>query len=528
MHRSITKLAAVAIACTLVLAACGGSEGSTGKPAGAAKASRGVASGEPTHGGTLEVGTFGESGSLDPARIATLGALDHPLMALYDTLLVMSDEGEVLPHIAEAMEANDDATQWVMTLREGVKFSDGSALDAEAVKANLLRHLDPEVKSASLNEVDDIQDMTVDSPLELTLDLKEPNSAFDVVFTTQVGMMMAPAALEPGYEVDSAPIGAGPFKFESWQRDNRMTLVKNEDYWQAGKPYLDRINFRPIPDGTTRLSSLRSSDIDVAVFIDDATFVAAEKEASLLTTTRRGNGGPIIVMNTERAPFDDQRVRRALAHAIDVDTLGQVLFAGEAVTANGPFSPDSPYYLEDNGYPEFDVEEAKRLIDEYVAETGNEVRFSMMLTSSPEPTKRAELLQGMWAAVGATLDIEPVDPADLVARMPQGDFDMVHRTLVDFFSPQPTLSRQYEGGSPGNVNRLVDPELDAAFAAGRAATTEEDRIAAYQEVSRRMGAEVTTLFTHHGITGSVHQKNVSLGDYFGLPSMHYADVAFTE
>ena len=238
-------------------------------------------------GGEIIVGTAGELASFDPAKLASVGTLAHPMTAVYDTLMRPSDKGTILPNIAKSMKPNTDLTVWTMVLNKGVQFSDGSPLDAAAVKANIDRHIRPETRSQGSFLLSGVRSVTVMDDVTVRFDLSAPNVSFDWTFTLQPGMIAAPSTLVAGYPIDTKPIGAGPFMVQTWQRDSQMVVVRNPKYWQKDRPYLDKITFRPVVDPLTRLASLRSNDIQLSTFIDQASLANASAVNSLAVEFNR-------------------------------------------------------------------------------------------------------------------------------------------------------------------------------------------------------------------------------------------------
>lgn len=478
-------------------------------------------------GGDLTVGTSGELVSFDPAKISGFGTLVHPLLAVYDTLLRLNADGTVRPNMAASMKPSTDFTMWTMQLNAGIRFSDGSVLDAAAVKANIDRHLDKSVKSQSASLLAGVTEMTIEDPTTITFHLSSPDVAFDSLFTLQPGLIAAPSTLVAGYDLDSKPIGAGPFVLQSWQRDSEMKLSRNTDYWQSGLPYLDTLTFRPVPDTLTRVSSLKSGDIQLSSFIDQTSIDSATDDKDLVVDAEYGNGGDVLFLNSRSGPLSDLRVRTALAQGLDLDAMNQVLFGGKMNVANGPFTTDSPYYVADNGYPTFDVSAAKAAIDAYQSETGQKVSLELAVNNVPDRIQLAQLLQSMWQAIDVEITITPLDPAEVSARFSSANFQIAVRNIPTFTEPEPLLSRWFYGSSPLNFSGLVSPQLDAAFDSGRTSSDSADRVSAYQEVSRQLATTLPVLWYAHGVRGYAHSVKLTLGPDNLQNVLWYEEIGFT-
>ena len=289
---------------------------------------------------------------------------------------------QIEPLLATSWEANDDATVWTFTLREGVTFHDGTPLDAETLKWNfdtLHNHEESrnyaDLQSFGVTGMEIVDDMTV------MYTLSEPNAAFPDLLRGDIGWPVSRQAWEAmgQEEFGQAPVGTGPFKFESWTRDDRLIVTRNEDYWFTTEdgdqlPYLDQIEFRPIPDDDSRTASLQSDDIQVLQTLRGPSVKAVQQmvtEGTHGASLFVGNTSSVTVINTLNPPLDDIRVRRALAMSNDQESMAAVRDDdGLVPPANGFFSQDSPWYSEKvaDAYPKYDPARSKELVDEYKAD----------------------------------------------------------------------------------------------------------------------------------------------------------------
>ena len=216
-----------------------------------------------------------------------------------------------MPNIATEVTSTDGIT-WTMKLRPGVKFTDGTPLDAEAVIFNMNFTKDPKNGSSLISLVPGIKSMRAVDPLTVEFVLTAPSGTFAETFARLPGQMMSPTAYRADPQgFSSKPVGAGPFMLESWLRDSKMVLVRNPTYWDAPRPYLDRIEIRIMTDHVTRGQSLVTGEIDLVV--NAAPIAAAVKGDSNNTTfPATGFGYNFIAPNQDRAPFNDLRIRQAI------------------------------------------------------------------------------------------------------------------------------------------------------------------------------------------------------------------------
>ena len=322
-RRSVVSLGAAAL--LLGAAACGGDDGDGGDSSGGAQSDEISEQGEPVSGGTIEVGLEAETNSWLPGE----GSFGNPgttvAYAIYDPLIKRSEDGELQPYLAESMEPNEDLSQWTLTLRPDVLFHDGTPLNAQALKTIFDTYLTAPTSNvattlAEVTSLEVVDDLTVRYVLE------GPNAAFPDVLTLAPGWPFSPtAAARFGPDAGANPVGTGPFRFVSWQRDSALEVERNEDYWQEGLPYLDGITFRPIPDEDTRLASLQSGDIHALQTLRQSTVARAREFDGVDNYEFLGNNSGVSLINTSRPPFDDVRVRQALAYSIDQPALIDVL-----------------------------------------------------------------------------------------------------------------------------------------------------------------------------------------------------------
>ncbi len=524
-RRTALRHLAVASAVCLLAAGCGGaksdesgSPGGTGGGAGGGGWERPVngfelgsaEAGEPQRGGKLVYGVEAESAAgfcLSEAQLAISGMM--VVRAFYDTLTVPNAEGGYSPYLARSVTPNDDHTEWDIVLRDGIRFHDGSPLTAEVVKNNLDAYrgrYEGRPSTLFLFVLSDIAETSVVDPLTVRVTTTRPWVSLPAfLFASSRLGIMAQAQLDAdGAACADRPIGTGPFEFESWTVNQKLTGKRNASYWQIAPdgepfPYVDEIEFRPMPDNTVRLNSLRSGEIDithdgegnkiVGPFADmvesgDANMVFSDAQAEL----------GFMMLNHRIAPFDDVRIRTAMAHATDREELTQRLHSGVQEVATGVFGEDSIGYLEDAGYPGHDVEAAKELVAEYVAE-GKDPSFTLLSTSDPITRTDAEGYQQRAAAVGITVRLQTVAQATLIENAIGGSYQAMLFRNYPGGEPDQNHVWWYGEGNPVNFGGWDDPELNALLDRGRETADPDQRRQIYQDVNRIMTSQVFALWT---------------------------------
>ncbi|TMC02868.1 MAG: ABC transporter substrate-binding protein, partial [Chloroflexi bacterium] len=320
------------------------------------------ASATPRSGGSLTFATESETNSFDPRQ----GAWDSTGLlyaaTVYDPLFMQAPDGTVKPYLARSITPNGDYTEWTISLRPGIRFHDGSPLDAATVRVNLDGSARAPLTGPYLFNV---TGMKVVDPLTLVVTMATPWVPFPFYLTRQIGYM---AGLKQLADTSgrARPIGTGPFLFGEWVPGDHFTATRNPSYWRPGLPYLDSITYRPIIDPHSRGTSLQAGDVDL-MHSSDSQSVADFRhrpgfhQVNDLDSVLGERDQSCIMLNTALPPLNDLRVRQALACATDRQRVIDTLFNGLTKPADGPFTQRSPYYGA-TGYPSYDLARAKRLV----------------------------------------------------------------------------------------------------------------------------------------------------------------------
>ena len=361
---------------------------------------------------TLVFGRGGDSTALDPA-ITTEGESFKVTKNIFETLVEFGPQDtEIYPGLATEWTTSDDGLTYTLKLREGVKFHDGTDFNAEAVVYNFERW-----KAGSAEQfyyynsqfAGIIDTVTAVDPYTVEFKLTRPLAPFLKNLAMSPFGIASPAAIEEyGDKFTENPVGTGPFKFQEWKRNDRITLVKNENYWDPEFPKLETIIFRSIPDNSARLNALMSGEVDLIDGVNYSDIPQIEANPNLQVFNRPSMNVAYLGLTVTREPFDNKLVRQAINHAIDKEAIISAFYEGAAQPAVNPMPPVIAGYNDEiKGY-EYDPEKAKELL----AEAGYPDGFEMELWAMPVPRpympngqKVAEAIQANLADIGITANI---------------------------------------------------------------------------------------------------------------------------
>lgn len=512
-YRTLKKsvLALLSITLLLLLAACGG-----GGSSGSGDASEDE--GEPVVGGTAQVVMIGEPRSLDPADLSNTFAHQAILgNALYGTLMINNVETLDIDYKMATDFSTTDGTTFNLALRPGLTFTDGTPLDAAAVKFNWDRLKDPALGSTSIRQAVQIASSEVVDPanLKVTLVAQNPHFAESLV-AGALNWIASPAALQKGREAfNETPVGAGPFSLTKWTRQASIDVAKNPKYWDAPRPYLDSMTIRTIPDRGQRLNAITTGGADLAsenAMSNIGQADAAGMRSEIVPT----GGGQFMGMNQRNAPFNDIRARQAVLLATDVEQLNSVVYNGENTVPETLFDEQSQFYT-DVKIQDTNKEQAQQLFDELAAE-GKPVSFTFQSYPTTESRTLAEALQAQLSAYdNVEAKVEVLDFATSTARIGQRDFQMIVTSAI-VQDPDFALWTAFHSKSPGNFIGTNDPELDAALDAGRVEISVEGRKAAYNTAQERLVAIVPGIWYTRAVPAVIYGEDIHGVDLYTLGS----------
>jgi len=455
--------------------------------------------GPPTPGGILLFGLEAAPGGLNPSGVLNLSG-QTIASAIYDSLAVVNDAGEVEPHLAESIEPNAELTEWTIVLRSGVRFHNGEPLDAEALKINVDFWMSSLVTQGGLSPIESYE---VVDDLTLLVSMDRPWASFPYRLTTQTGYVAAPGFLQDAVTIGPslAAIGTGPFVYDSDDLGRSFTVSRNDDYWAPDLPHLDAIRFEFVSDPLERLSALNRGDLDLIHGYHPALVDGVRRKAAAgdLKVVENGTGEEdVVAINTQSPPFDDLLARQALAHATDA-AAWRALAEPDGGDVRGPFAPGQLGFSTDDDFPEFDLERARRAAAEYEALTGSPITTELLTTDRLIDQQLADLLVEQWAAAGITATVRRAPSASLIVDVVSGNFQLV--TWRNFGSIDPDADYLWwhsSGVQPEaistNVSQYASEAIDTALDTARGTGDLATRDASYQTVARELNRGVAQVW----------------------------------
>jgi peptide/nickel transport system substrate-binding protein len=536
---------AAATAAGMLVAGCGDTDdaGSAAEP---------TTTSAPTRGGTLVAAIDSDPGQLNPA-ITTSGGVHTASELMFNGLVGLSPEQKPVPELAESWEVLEDGALYRFDLRDGVTWHDGEPFTSADVKftfEQMLLPLHARTKAsvgAALESVETPDDDTVEfrfaepyAPLLLQLDVTEapilPQHVYDGSDVQQ-----NPA--------NRAPIGTGPFVFESYTPDSEIRYTANEDYFKEDLPYLDGVVMRIIPEGGNRVAALEAGEVDW-LFGAPGPELARLRDAGdygfVETSINPGGSNCIMTVsfNLDRPMFQDVDVRRAIGTALDREQFVERVLFGEGRVAEAPISSVIGFaHAEDlDGMPTFDREEAEQLLDEAGwTRDGGGTRTSSGVEGVPDGTPLAfgfthfptfaqygQLLRAQLAEVGAEVELVPLEPAafgDTVFKA--RDFDTNVISYCNGVDPEIGVKRMYTTSNIGpvpfsNSSGYRNPDVDELFDEARTTVDEDERTDIYRRLQEQVVEDLPYLWLVETVGTRVHD---SACEGFG-PAGHFAEGAY--
>nr|WP_250813185.1 ABC transporter substrate-binding protein [Neorhizobium tomejilense] len=360
---------------------------------------------------TVVIAQAADAYSMDPAKHSAFPTANI-LFQIYDGLVTQNEKGEISPALATSW-SNPDPLTWRFKLREGVKFHNGEAFNAAAVKYTFDRALDPNFKAPYYSRISQIKAVNVvdDYTIDIKTDKPFPTMLLSLYEASFPALIVPPAytAQNNGADLGAKPVGTGPYRFLEWKKDERVVLEANPDYW-GGKPAINKVIFRPIKETRTRIAELKSEGVDIGVDVPPEDIASLEGGDTKVVSVPSEFLYFLAFDTTRDTPLKDKRVRQAINYAVDVDAIQQALLNGMgtriALTLPSNAFGYDPIW---KPYP-YDPAKAKALL----AEAGYPNGFTIpLMTRKGRYMKDSEIVEataGFLSKVGIKANIQYLEP----------------------------------------------------------------------------------------------------------------------
>ena len=377
---------------------------------------------QPIYGGTLTIAQAVEPPGLDPATNPSTAIPRVVYSNVLEGLVKIDRTGKIISALAREFKISQDGKEYTFSLERGVKFHDGNSFDADDVKFTFERLMDPKTAIIHPEYYKEIDTLQVLDSYTVKITLKTVSSMFLFNLARGDSVIVNRNAVE---KLKTEPVGTGPFKFVEWARGDHITLAKFEGYHRQGIPYLDKVIFKFIGDPSAQIASLKAGDIDVIAYdVSPENASLLEKDPKFKVLNGYTTTEVILSTNNSRKPFDDVRVRRAMAYAIDRSALIQGAMSGYGVPIGSHMDPGNPYYIDlTKTYP-YNPQKARELLMEAGYPNGFEA--VLKLPERYAYAKRSgEIIADMLSQVGIRLRIELTEWGQWIDRVfKNADFDL--------------------------------------------------------------------------------------------------------
>lgn len=474
----MTRLGAVCVAVLALLAALTGC--STGERVELGDAAA----------GNLIAAIAGEPDQLDPHKTTAYFSFEV-LENVFDTLVEPDANLEMRPALAESWEVSPDQRVWTFHLRRGVTFHDGSPFSAADVVYSYRRIIDEEL--ANVDKFSAVTDVTAVDPATVRITVKQPTPNLLTNLGGFKGMAIVSRANVESGQIATHPVGTGPFSFAAATSGDSITLKANPTYW-GGAPKISGVTFRFISEPSTALSALQAGEVDWTDSIPPQRVSQLRDDESLRLTVTPSNDYWYMALNEAKAPWNDVRVRQAIAYAIDRDAIVAATSYGTAAKNQLAIPDGNPWYTPYDRYS-YDIEKAKSLLAEANATPKS---LDMLVTTEyPETVTAAQIVADNLAPLGIAVNIRTVDFATWLDEQNNGNFDMLMLGWLGNIDPDDFYYAQHHTDGTSNAQKFSDPEVDRLLDAGRVETDRDRRHQDYAKAATLIADKVSYLYLYN-------------------------------
>ncbi len=454
-------------------------------------------------GGTLRVGLDVDAGTGDVRlmRDTSAGRLKE---LVYSGLIWMKPDYTPAPQLAESWE-NPDPKTWIFHLRKGVKFHNGQELKAADVKYTFDTELDPKTAAPNASFYTPIQKTEVVDDYTVKFTLDAPYGPF--LTYMDLGILPKAAAEAAGAEFGNKPIGTGPFKLVSWKRGDTIEFEANADYFE-GRPKLDKITFKIVPDNSARVVALESGDLDLVfspLSPQDVTRMATKTGFKVNRVPAAGY--TYISLNTSDPILSDVKVRQAISFLVNRQQITDTIYKGIGKVAKGPIPPGMWAYTDDLPSYDYSTTKAAQLLDDAGWKAGADGKRTKngqplkltLRTHTEDPDRRQviEVLQAEFTKAGIQADTQVNDFATMLNDMTASKYQIAVIGWLNLQNPDRAMFRQFTIGGAGNYGKYNNPDVDKLIKDARTTLDQNAAKALYVKASQQIVQDAPYIFLQY-------------------------------
>lgn len=471
MKRKNLILISAMLVMSLILTACGGEKKDVSSSA------------DKTASDKLVIATASDAITMDPVQ--NNDAFSGNIMAqVYDGLVKIDMEGNIIPNLAESFEASEDGMTYTFHLKEGVLFQNEEVLTAKDVVFTFERALKAPAVAHIFGDIDP-DSLTAEDDLTFKFSLKDANAGIIAALCHPSAFIVSEKAVtDGGDDYSRNPIGTGPFILKSWSKANRMELTRFEGY-HGTAPVYDTLEVRVIPEATNRVIELETGGVDVAYDIAPIDVNRVDENSELQLFRTPDYGTLYMGMNTEKSPLSDLKVRQAVEKAIDVQDIVDAVWRGIGKAASAPYTSTIKYSVADKNEPnKKDIEGAKQLLKEAGYENG--LQLTLSTSDRKERVDAATIMKEDLKEIGIDLTVEVLEWSAFIEKIEKGQHDMYMLSWISD-SPDPDMVvfpcfHSSMSGPGGNYMFLNDEKVDDLIIKGRRTLDGPEREQVYEEL----------------------------------------------
>jgi peptide/nickel transport system substrate-binding protein len=440
--------------------------------------------------GNLIAAIAGQPDQLDPQKTSAYFSFEV-LENVFDTLVEPDENLEMRPALAKSWQVSPDQLTWTFHLRQGVTFHDGSPFTADDVVYSYRRIIDQQL--TNVDKFSAVTGVTALGPATVRITVKQPTPNLLTNLGGFKGMAIVERKNVESGQIATHPVGTGPFAFVGQKSGDSITLKANPAYW-AGAPKVSGVTFRFISEPSTALSALQAGEIDWTDSIPAQRVAQLQGDNSLSLAVTPSNDYWYLALNEARAPWNDVRVRQAIAYAIDRDSIVQATSYGTAVANQLAIPKGNPWYTPYDSYRR-DIDKAKDLLSAAGAAPKN---LDMLVTTEyPETVTAAQIIADNLAPLGISVNIRTVDFATWLDEQNSGHFDMLMMGWLGNIDPDDFYYAQHHTNGTSNAQKFSNREVDKLLDAGRVETNRNARADDYAKAATIIADDVSYIYLYN-------------------------------